>query len=68
MDTGVAAGNTFNLTWHDWLNMRSLSTFHASSRMPAGRENSRGAHYQDFPMSATWRILFHPSPDLPLWR
>ncbi|MGE3066394.1 MAG: L-aspartate oxidase [Hyphomicrobiaceae bacterium] len=41
----------FNLTWHDWLNLRSLVEI---SRVIAAaalkRENSRGAHYrEDFP-------------------
>ncbi len=42
---------TFNLTWHDWLNLESQI---AASRVIAGaalaRQNSRGAHYrEDFP-------------------
>jgi fumarate reductase flavoprotein subunit len=52
MNIGVAAGNrAFNLTWHDWLNLRSLcdiSTVIAKAGL--ARENSRGAHYrEDFP-------------------
>lgn len=52
MEVGVATGNlAFNLTWHDWLNMRSLcdiSTVIAKAGIE--RENSRGAHYrEDFP-------------------
>ena len=52
METGVDAGNlAFNLTWHDWLNMASLtevSTVIAKAGL--ARENSRGAHYrEDFP-------------------
>ena len=52
MSVGVASDNlAFNLTWHDWLNMRSLCEV---SQVIAGaalsRENSRGAHYrEDFP-------------------
>ena len=43
----------FNLTWHDWLNLRSLMEI---SEVIAGaalwRENSRGAHFrEDFPQS-----------------
>ncbi|MCL2429975.1 MAG: FAD-binding protein [Alphaproteobacteria bacterium] len=50
--TGVAAGERrFNLTWHDWLNLRSLVEV---SRVIAAaarwRQNSRGAHFRsDFP-------------------
>ena len=49
---GVPDGaRAFNLTWHDWLNLRSLLDV---SRVIAlaglERENSRGAHYrEDFP-------------------
>jgi fumarate reductase flavoprotein subunit len=50
--TGVPDGDrAFNLTWHDWLNLRSLvevSQVIASAALE--RENSRGAHYrEDFP-------------------
>jgi fumarate reductase flavoprotein subunit len=50
--TGVADGDrAFNLTWHDWLNMRSLvevSKVIATAALK--RENSRGAHFrEDFP-------------------
>jgi fumarate reductase flavoprotein subunit len=50
--TGVADGSrVFNLTWHDWLNLKSLV---AVSRVIAtaalAREDSRGAHFrEDFP-------------------
>ena len=49
---GVAADNlAFNLSWHDWLNIRSLvdmSTVIAKAAL--SRENSRGAHFrEDFP-------------------
>ncbi len=52
--TGIADGDrAYNLTWHDWLNLKSLV---AVSRVIANaalaRENSRGAHYRDdFPAS-----------------
>ena len=52
METGVAAGNlAFNLTWHDWLNMRSLVDISkVITHAGLARENSRGAHYrEDFP-------------------
>jgi fumarate reductase flavoprotein subunit len=51
-ETGVADDDrAFNLTWHDWLNLRSLI---AVSRVIAeaalAREDSRGAHFrEDFP-------------------
>jgi fumarate reductase flavoprotein subunit len=49
MATGVAgADRAFNLTWHDWLNLRSLlevSKVIASAAL--ARTNSRGAHYRD---------------------
>ncbi|MBI2296009.1 MAG: FAD-binding protein [Betaproteobacteria bacterium] len=50
--TGVEASNlAFNLTWHDWLNLKSLILVSKSIRAAAiGREDSRGAHYRsDFP-------------------
>jgi len=52
MKTGVAADNlAFNLTWHDWLNLRSLCDVSlAIASAGLARENSRGAHYrEDFP-------------------
>jgi len=51
-DTGISdPGRSFNLTWHDWLNLKSLA---ATSRVIAeaalARADSRGAHYrEDFP-------------------
>ena len=51
-ETGVPDGDlAFNLTWHDWLNLKSLCDISQVIAM-AGleRENSRGAHYrEDFP-------------------
>jgi fumarate reductase flavoprotein subunit len=50
--TGVAEGNlAFNLTWHDWLNMKSLLLVSSAIRFAAEvREDSRGAHFRsDFP-------------------
>jgi fumarate reductase flavoprotein subunit len=49
---GVADANlAFNLTWHDWLNLRSLVDISKVIGQAAlARENSRGAHYrEDFP-------------------
>ncbi len=50
--TGLADGDRrFNLTWHDWLNLKSLllaSKVIATAAL--AREDSRGAHYrEDFP-------------------
>jgi fumarate reductase flavoprotein subunit len=52
MDTGLAdEGRAFNLTWHDWLNLRSLTEISRVIALAARkRENSRGAHFRsDFP-------------------
>ncbi len=52
LETGVSADNrAFNLTWHDWLNLRSLcETSRVIALAAKRRENSRGAHYRsDFP-------------------
>ncbi len=50
--TGISADNRrFNLTWHDWLNLRSLCEISRVIAFAAlKRENSRGAHFRsDFP-------------------
>ena len=49
MATGVAgADRAFNLTWHDWLNLRSLVEISKVIALAAlTRTNSRGAHYRD---------------------
>jgi fumarate reductase flavoprotein subunit len=48
LSAGVADGDrAFNLTWHDWLNLRSLvevSKVIAAAALK--RENSRGAHFR----------------------
>jgi fumarate reductase flavoprotein subunit len=52
MATGLAdQGRVFNLTWHDWLNLRSLIEVSRVIALAARRrENSRGAHFrEDFP-------------------
>ena len=52
LSVGVADGDrAFNLTWHDWLNLRSLIEISKVIALAAlKRENSRGAHYrEDFP-------------------
>jgi len=50
--TGVDGSNlAFNLTWHDWLNLKNLLLVSKSIRFAAmAREDSRGAHFRsDFP-------------------
>ena len=50
--TGVEDSNlAFNLTWHDWLNLKNLLLVSRSILASAvAREDSRGAHYRaDFP-------------------
>jgi fumarate reductase flavoprotein subunit len=50
--TGIGnADRRFNVTWHDWLNLRSLCEISWLITVAAmQRENSRGAHYRsDFP-------------------
>ena len=52
MDIGVADGaREFNLTWHDWLNVKSLVTISEVIATAArARQDSRGAHFrEDFP-------------------
>ena len=50
--TGVADfGRAFNLTWHDWLNLRSqIEISRVIAHAALKRENSCGAHFrEDFP-------------------
>jgi len=52
--TGVAGDSrSYNLTWHDWLNLDNLiSVSRAITSAALAREDSRGAHYRsDFPDS-----------------
>lgn len=52
LETGVdGTSRDFNLTWHDWLNMTSLTEIsEVITKAALSRENSRGAHYrEDFP-------------------
>jgi fumarate reductase flavoprotein subunit len=51
-NTGVADGDRgFNLSWHDWMNLKNLITVSRVIAIAAlEREDSRGAHYrEDFP-------------------
>jgi fumarate reductase flavoprotein subunit len=45
------AGRAFNLTWHDWLNLKNLvAVSRAITAAAAARKDSRGAHFRsDFP-------------------
>ena len=47
----LGSNRAFNLTWHDWLNLRSLIEISRVITLAAlQRENSRGAHFrEDFP-------------------
>jgi fumarate reductase flavoprotein subunit len=48
----VAEANlAYNLTWHDWMNLKNLILVSKSIRFAAmAREDSRGAHFRsDFP-------------------
>lgn len=46
---------SFNLTWHDWLNLRSLiSVSQVIAKAALAREDSRGAHFrEDFPATGS---------------
>jgi fumarate reductase flavoprotein subunit len=49
---GLADHNrAFNLTWHDWMNLKSLvAVSRAITAAAMAREDSRGAHFRsDFP-------------------
>jgi fumarate reductase flavoprotein subunit len=51
-ETGIAdADRAFNLTWHDWLNLKNLiATSKVIAAAAVQRQNSRGAHFRtDFP-------------------
>jgi fumarate reductase flavoprotein subunit len=52
--TGVTGGTAFNLTWHDWLNLKSLILVSRVIVAAAqARRESRGAHFRDdFPATA----------------
>ncbi len=51
-ETGLPdSERAFNLTWHDWLNLRSqIRIGEVIARAALAREDSRGAHFrEDFP-------------------
>jgi len=53
--TGVADDDrAFNLSWHDWLNLRNLIAIgRVIAHSALAREDSRGAHYrEDFPSTS----------------
>ena len=52
---GVGADDrSFNLTWHDWLNLKSLvAVSQVIAKAALAREDSRGAHFrEDFPATS----------------
>ncbi|HWI39424.1 MAG TPA: FAD-binding protein [Burkholderiales bacterium] len=48
---GIGGRRAFNLSWHDWLNLKSLvAVSRVIARTALAREDSRGAHFrEDFP-------------------
>ena len=72
LETGVPDGDrAFNLTWHDWMNLRSLvETSRVIALAARRRENSRGAHFRsDHPMpgdfaSSTFTVVRQGSEGL----
>jgi fumarate reductase flavoprotein subunit len=53
--TGIGSpARAFNLSWHDWLNIRNLTAVsRAIAQAALARQDSRGAHYrEDFPQTS----------------
>ena len=48
-----ASDRAFNLTWHDWMNLKNLiQVSRVITEAAIGREDSRGAHFrEDFPVA-----------------
>ena len=65
--TGIADANrAFNLSWHDWLNLKSLTeTSRVIAQAALAREDSRGAHFrEDFPESGALETSAYTSARL----
>jgi fumarate reductase flavoprotein subunit len=60
------ANRAFNLTWHDWLNLKSLvAVSQVIARAALAREDSRGAHYrEDFPEAGSLETSAYTSARL----
>jgi fumarate reductase flavoprotein subunit len=69
---GVADGDrAFNLSWHDWINLRNLIAVSRTIAAAAlSREDSRGAHFrEDFPATddlhrSTFTVVSHRDGEL----
>jgi fumarate reductase flavoprotein subunit len=65
--SGIADANrAFNLTWHDWLNLKSLTEVaRIIAQAALAREDSRGAHYRDdFPQTGAFERSAYTSARL----
>jgi len=56
----------FNLSWHDWMNLKSLiEVSRVIAHAAAAREDSRGAHFrEDFPETGPLEASAHTSARL----
>jgi fumarate reductase flavoprotein subunit len=74
--TGVADGDrAFNMSWHDWLNLKSLiATSRVIATSALAREDSRGAHFrEDHPQTgalpgSTYIVITQAGDDLAIRR
>jgi fumarate reductase flavoprotein subunit len=69
LGTGIVEENrAFNMSWHEWLNLRSLCEISRVIALAAGqRKNSRGAHFRsDFPdpgeLESSWFTVVRQTP------